>query len=226
MSMTAHQWCTRIRRALQRGGVASDDARMSLRYIFAVLNTYRGANIKYATNFGKETTLLKYVEQSYGCVDLCAVDKAECDAHLWGCKVLKVCKVPRVLSLPEHRAWMYVGVIDKGSPFLYAEPADIAVKKKTKLGGMFSYWYMIGDAVYVVPSDKLEDIETIDIRAVFYDPSEVDDRINPDFDISGYTVDYPLLSHTEDEVIRFILQEMGVTLSTPVDIVNNAQDDT
>lgn len=206
--------------------MASDDARMSLRYIFAVLNTYRAANIKYATDFGKEKTLLKYVEQEYGCVDLCEVDKAECDTHLWGCLVKKVCSVPRVVSLPEHRGWTYVGVLDKGSPFLYAEPSDIAVKKKTKLGGMFSYWYMIGDSIYVVPSDRLEDIETIDIRAVFYNPSEVDDRINPDLDIPGNLVDYPILSHTEDEVIRFILQEMGVTLSTPVDVLNNAQDDT
>ena len=224
--MTANEWCVRIRRAIQRGGVASDDARLSLRYIFSLLNTYRNTNIKYATDFGKEHTLLKYVEQDYGATPLCEVDKAENPLYTWGCTVKKVCKVPRFLSLPMHRGITYVGVIDRAMPFLYAEPTDIRMKRNTKIGSMFNYWYMRGDSLYVVPSEALKNIEVIDIRAVFADPSQVDDRINPDFDVEGYTIDYPMLSTTEDEVIRFILQELGLTIQTPTDLQNNARDDT
>jgi hypothetical protein len=224
--MTAHEWCVRLRRAVQRGGVASDDARMTLRYLYSLLNTYRNTNIKYSTDFGKESTLLKYVEQDYGIRKLCEVDKAENPLYTWGCKVKKVCSVPTLLSLPEHRAITYVGIIDRALPFMYAEPTDIAVKKKTKIGAMFNFWYLRGGDIYVAPSDQLEDIEVVDIRGVFADPSEVDDRINPDFDVEGYTVDYPMLTTTEEEVVRFVLQELGLTIQTPTDLQNNARDDT
>jgi hypothetical protein len=224
--MTTHEWCVRLRRAMERGGVASDDDRMTLRYVYSLLNTYRNTNIKYATDFGKESTLLKYVEQDYGVTPLCEVDKAENPLYKWGCTVKKVCKVPRFLSLPMNRAITYVGIIDRAMPFMYAEPTDIAVKRKTKIGAMFNYWYFRGNDVYVVPSSNLENIEVIDIRAVFADPSEVDDRINPDFDVEGYTIDYPMLSTTEDEVIRFAMQELGVTIQMPTDLQNNARDDT
>ena len=100
------------------------------------------------------------------------------------------------------------------------------LKKKTKIGAMFNFWYLRGNNIYVVPSEHLEDIEVIDVRGVFADPSEVDDRINPDFDVDGYTIDYPMLSTTEDEVVRFVLQELGLTIQTPVDLQNNARDDT
>lgn len=223
--MTAFEWCTRIRRALQRGGVASDDARLSLRYIYAVLNSYRNSNIKYATDFGKESKMLKYVEQSYSCQDLCDTDRSECDTALFGCKVKKLCGVPRFLSLPDHRAITYVGIIDKSTPFLYAEPTDIAVKMKTKIGRMFNYYYIIGTDVYVAVNKDLDDLEIISVRGVFADPQDVDDRINPDLDTSD-TVDYPMLSTTEDEVIKYVLTELGMTIQTPVDMINDAQDNT
>lgn len=222
--MTAFEWCTRIRRALQRGGVASDDSRLSLRYIYAVLNSYRNSNIKYATDFGKDAKLLKYVEQNIACQDLCDTDRSECDSALWGCKVKKLCGIPRFLSLPEHRAITYVGIVDRSAVFLYAEPTDIAVKMKTNIGRMFSYFYIVGTDIYVVPSKQYEDLEIVTVRGVFADPRDADDRINPDLDTAD-TIDYPMLSTTEDEVIKYVLTELGMTIQTPVDILNNAQDD-
>lgn len=222
--MTAHEWCVRIRRAAERGGAASDDSRLSLRYIYAILNTYRNSNIRIATDFGKITSLLKYAEQDYGEARLCSVDKAETSNYLWGCKVLKVCSLPRFLSLPEHRAIRYVGPLDRSQPFLYAEPTDIAVKRK--LSKRFSYYYIKGDNLYVVPSEALSNIEVIDIQAVFVDPSEVDDRINPNVDIPGNEVDYPMINSNEDDVMRFALNELGFTLQTRADELNNRRDDT
>ena len=222
-----------VKRILNRGGVPSDDNRMSNRFIANLIRKYNNKNIELRTDFGKEASLLEQVALNInnGCVSLCDVDPSGCPSLLWGCKAKKVCdEVPKLLSLPDFRSMVYIGIIDKGiftgESFKYVSPANLQIKRKTSSFGKFSFWTYIDGDYWVIPAKKYADIEVIGIRAVVDNPEDVDDAIKPDLDVAGCEKDYPMLSGGEAEVIGFVLQELGFSKQFPDDEKNNARDDT
>lgn len=219
-----------VKRLITRTGIPSDDIRASNRFIADLIRKYNNKNIELRTDFGKDATLLEQVGVDLGCLSLCDVDPSECPTLLWGCKAKKVCdEVPKILSLPEFRGVLYLGIIDKGiftgESFKYVNPANLQVKRKTASFGLFSFWTFIGGEYWVIPAKKYQDIEVIGMRIVAENPSEANPNINPDLDISGCETDYPMLSGGESEVIGFVLNELGFSMQLPDDEQNNARDD-
>lgn len=228
---TLHTIVTSIRRIMNRGGVSSDDNRLSLRFIADLVRKYNNKNIELRTDYGKEQSLLEQVGIDLGCLSLCEVDPSNCPTLLWGCKAKKICDtVPKPLSLPEFRSILYLGIIDNGiftgESFKYVSPANLQVKRKASTWGKFSYWTYIGGEYWLVPATKYADIEVIGMRIVADNPEEANENIKADIDIAGCETDYPMLSGGESEVVAFVLQELGYSKQFPDDEQNNARDDT
>ena len=228
---TLHKMCTSVRRIMNRGGVSADDNRLSLRFIADLIRKYNNKNIEFRTEMGKETSLLEQVGIDLECLSLCNVDPSNCPSLLWGCKALKICdEVPRMLSLPEFRAVLYIGIIDNGiftgESFKYVNPANLAIKRKLASFGLFSYWTYISGEYWVIPAKKYENIEVIGMRIVAENPEEANPNIKPDIDIVGCETDYPMLSGGESEVLGYVLQELGFSKQFPVDDTNDSADKT
>ena len=219
-----------IKRLISRTGIPSDDIRASNRFIADLIRKYNNKNIELRTDFGKETTLLEQVAIDIGCLSLCDVDPSECPTLLWGCKAKKVCdEIPRLLSLPDFRSILYLGIVDNGiftgESFKYVNPANLQVKRKTSSFGLFSYWTYLGGDYWVIPAKKYKDIEVIGARIVADNPTDANPNINPDLDIEGCEVDYPMLSGGESEIISMVLNELGFSMQLPADEQSNARDD-
>jgi len=217
-----------IKRLISRTGVPSDDIRASNRFIADLIRKYNNRNIELRSDFGKDTTLLEQVSIDIGCLSLCDVDPSECPTLLWGCKAKKVCDdIPKPLSLPDFRSILYLGIIDNGiftgESFKYVSPANIQVKRKTSGFGLFSYWTYISGSYWVIPAKKYKDIEVIGARIVADNPMDANPNINPDLDINGCEVDYPMISGGESEVIGLVLNELGFSMQLPADDQNNAK---
>lgn len=222
-----------VKRIVNRGGVNSDDFRMSNRFIANLIRKYNNKNIELRTDYGKDQSLLEQVAMNIndGCLSLCLVDPSDCPSLLWGCKAYRVCdSVPKLLSLPDFRSVVYLGIIDKGiftgESFKYVSPANLQIKRKTQSFGLFSFWTFIDGDYWVIPAKKYENIEVVGMRAVVDNPEEVDDAIKPDLDIAGCEKDYPMLSGGESEVLSFVLQELGFSKQFPNDDLNDAKDNT
>lgn len=224
---TLFKHCSNIRKIARAAGAISDDDQLQLKQIAMWLDYYRAKNIDFATDRGKESSMLAQIQQVKRCIDLKRVDIAECK-YKWNEKVLKVSNIPRFLDLPDRRAILYVGTIDGRKGFQYADPSAIDTKMDTRFGHLFSYYYFLpnkkGIDFYVVPNefDGGNDLRTIMIRGIAATPSDWDDCIIADLDMEC-SPDYPLLSGSEvDIIVRILNVELGVALQTATDLTNNA----
>jgi hypothetical protein len=204
----------------------SDDDRLSLRQVKFWIRNYRAKGIFDITEYGKEID--PQLVQDLGTLKLSKVDKTDtfCPPIEWGCKILKV-EIPKIVDLPHNRGLVFVGLIDKQTPFVI-DFADVSIfKRATKFGSTFHRCYFINNTLYVVTKEGNDRLKYINVRGVFENPEDVnyyDSEGNPR-KYNSEKDEYPMPIRLNEFVTRSILQtELNIGLQTINDEQNDARD--
>ena len=207
---------------IARGGLSSDDDRLNIRQIKHWVEYYRARVIVAGTDAGKDID--EQLVQDLGCCELKEVDKAECPEVLWG-ENIKYCEIPKLVDLPYNRSLLYVGLVDKVSPFILSSPNIVGFREHQRFAGDMRKAYMIGNKVYVTDPFN-EDICYINIRGIFSNPLDV---VNTDENGNCKSIsdddDYPMPPSWLPQVTREIMQyELQMTVRMPNDELNDSRE--
>ena len=166
------------------GGIRSDDSRLNSRLMDYWIQYYRNFLIPEATDFGK----LRFSEliQDLGCVKLTDVDMAECGVGdpgdggrfknvvdlNWGCTIKKA-EIPAMVDLPKERSLVYVGYINKQSPFEVITAEQSSLTPYRMITSKKPRAYRIGTSLYII-SPKNKRLKYVNVRGIFEDPTKVE----------------------------------------------------
>jgi len=147
---------------------------------------------------------------------------------LWGCKIKKI-DIPKLIDFPYNRGVLFVGKIDKRTPFIL-DSADVSMfKEATAFGKQLNRAYLIGNRMYIKLFGNDVDMEYINVRGVFEDPATVSTWSTAGCSPKCYdplTDEYPMPLSMYDYVTTSILQkELNVVMQTKEDELNNAKDE-
>jgi hypothetical protein len=228
---TFDQHAYNIRNIARAGLGNSDDERLSIRQIKFWITGYRAQAIFEFTNAGKDID--PQLMTDFGILELTEVDKADtkgCPPGIdWGCTIKKA-TIPKLIDLPMNRALLFIGKIDKQTQFQRDEPNVHEFVKDTRFGDLITRYFIVGQTVYVELSEKDKHIKYINGRGVVEDPTKLkwyelndeDECIEVCFDDAND--EYPMPMRMYSYVASNILQrELGFTLQTTEDLLNNAQ---
>jgi hypothetical protein len=229
---TLDQWAYNIRNIGRAGLGNSDDERLGIRQIKFWIQGYRAEGIEQVTDFGKDID--PQLVTDFGIFPLEEVDKSDtnCPPEIdWGCTIKKF-TIPKLVSLPLNRALMFVGKIDKQTSFVRDNANVHEWVKDTRFGPLFNRYYLIGNTVYVELNKKDANMKYAHARGVAEDPTKVDKfELNNQGECVKICYDdavdeYPLTMKLYRFVTSNILQiELGLTLQTVEDLLNNAQNE-
>lgn len=225
---TLNELAYNIRNIARSGQGNSDDDRLTINQIKFWIRYYRSEGILQTTNYGKE--IHPQMVQDLGIVPLVEVDATDtdCPSVQWGCKIKKVV-VPKFVDFPKDRAIVFVGKIDKVEPFILGN-ADVSYfKAATQFGKMMTRVLMIGNNMYFQLNDKDSELEYVNIRGVFEDPTKVDQYALAGCKPACFddaTSEYPLPLNLYVYVLSNILQkELQFSEAAVNDELNNARKD-
>lgn len=229
---TLDQWAYNIRNIGRAGLGNSDDERLGIRQIKFWIQGYRAEGIEQATDFGKDID--PQLITDFGIFTLEEVDMtdSECPVGVdWGCTIKKF-TIPKLVSLPKNRALIFVGKVDKQTSFVKDDANVHEWVKETRFGDLFNRYYIIGNTVYVELNKIDANMKYAHARGVAEDPSTiVKEELNDEGECVEVCFDdavdeYPLTMKLYRFVTTSILQsELGLTLQTVEDILNNAQNE-
>jgi hypothetical protein len=211
---TLNKLAYNIRNIANRGQGNSDDERLQISQVKFWIQYYRADGINQFTDNGKNID--PQLIQDLGVIPLVEVDKtdADCPDVQWGCTVKKVV-LPKFVGFPLGRAVSFLGKIDKRTPFIKGDANTEHFKSQTRFGKLLSRGSIIGQNYYLELSKNDADLEFMNARGVFEDPTSV----------SSYAVkgcepkcfddgldEYPLPLNLYVYVLTNILQkELGVS---------------
>lgn len=229
---TLDQWAYNIRNIGRAGLGNSDDERLGIRQIKFWIQGYRAEGIEQLTDYGKDID--PQLVQDLGTILLEEVDKSDTDCPPgvdWGCTIKKF-TIPKLVALPKNRGLLFVGKIDKQTTFVSDQANVHEWVKSTRFGNKFNRYYLIGNTVYVELNKKDANLKYANARGVFEDPTKVDTFVlNEEGECVKVCFDdavdeYPLTMKLYRFVTTSIMQnELGMTLQTVEDLLNNAQNE-
>lgn len=232
--MTLSELSYNIKNLAAAGQGNSDDATLNIRQVEFWIRAYRASAILSWTEYGK--SIDPQMVQDLGCVPLVEVDMADPQESgdncvvcpEWGCTIKKI-DIPKLIDFPYNRGVLYVGKIDKRTPFIL-DSADVSIfKEHTAFGKQMNRAYLIGNRMYFRLYGNDRDIEYVNIRGVFEDPAKVYQWVKPGCEPKCYNPlvdEYPMPLSMYDYVTSNILQkELNITIKTMDDKLNNAKDE-
>jgi len=231
---TLNELAYNIRNVARNGQGDHDDVntRLSIKQIKFWIHQYRSLGMLEATNYGKEIDA-DFI-QDLGVIPLEEVDKSDpkcpCEPK-WGCKIKKLSiQLPELVEFPENRSLVFVGKIDKITPITIDEPDTTLFERETRFGHLLNRCYRIENNLYFYLREKDADMEYVNIRAVFEDPTKAVRYKHPNCEQDCYDdgIDkYPMPLRLNAFITANILQkELNITLQTQNDQMNNAKDET
>lgn len=227
---TLDMWAYNIRNIARAGLATSDDERLGIRQIKMWIQGYRADAIKRFTEAGKDID--PQLISDFGIITLTEIDEADAEACQdieWGCTIKKF-TLPKMVDLPQNRAILFVGKIDKQTMFQRDEANVHYFVRQSRYGNLISRYFIIGQTVYVRLSKKDEGMLYINARGVAEDPSTLthvvtaQDGTCTTVCYNDATDEYPLPMSYYPFIVKSILTtELGFTLQTADDLLNNAQ---
>jgi hypothetical protein len=217
-----------IRNIARNGQGNSDDDRLTISQIKFWISYYRAEGVLQTTNYGKD--IHPQMVQDLGIVPLVEVDATDtdCPSVEWGCKVKKAV-VPKFVDFPKDRAIVFVGKIDKREPFILGNADTDYFKSATQFGKMMSRVTTIGNNMYFQLNKRDLDLEYVNIRGVFENPTEVNQYATSGCEPACFDdakTEYPLPLNLYVYVLTNILQkELQFTEAAVNDELNNARKD-
>jgi len=227
--MTLSELSYNIKNIAKGGQGNSDDDNLNIRQIEFWIRAYRARGILQTTDFGK--AIDPQMVQDLGCMPLEEVDMADPDCPScpdWGCTIKKI-NIPKLVDFPYNRGVLFVGKIDKRTPFIL-DAADVSVfKEHTAFGKQMNRAYLIGNKMYFRLYGDDQAIKYVNVRGVFEDPTEVYSWATAGCDAKCYdplTDEYPMpLSMYEYVTSSILSRELNMTVQTKEDEMNNAKDE-
>ena len=230
--MTLSELSYNIKNLANGGQGNNDDNTLNIRQIEFWIRAYRASAVLAMTQYGKNIDA--QLIQDLGCIPLIEVDMTdsnldpECPCPEWGCTIKKF-KVPKLINFPNNRAMSFVGKIDKRTPFIIDSPDITIFKEATAFGKILNRVYPVGQTIYVRLYGNDRDMEYVNFRGVFEDPSTVHNYASPGCASECYnplTDEYPMPLSMYDFVTTNILQkELNIVMQTNDDELNNAKDE-
>ena len=224
---TLNEYAYNIKNIARGGQGDSDDDNLGIRQIRFWIQGYRASAIFGTTDFGKDID--PQLIQDLGVVPLTEVDKSdsECPDVEWGCTIKKYV-IPKMIDFPNLRALDYVGLINKQTGFVVNYPSTASYKKATRFGHLTSRVYLIGQTLYFILSQEHQDLEYVNIRAVFENPEDVASFPTEGCEQRCYDPDvdqYPMPARLYEEVLVKILRnELNWTEKAIEDELNDARE--
>lgn len=225
---TLDQLAYNIRNIARNGQGNSDDERLQLRQIKFWIQQYRAEGINQITDYGKNID--PQLIQDLGIVPLVEVDAADpnCPDIIWGCTIKKV-TLPKFIDFPHNRAIAFIGKIDKREPFIFGNADTEYFKSEGRFSKLMTRVSMIGNNIYLQLKPDDADLEYINVRGVFEDPTSINTYAvagcQPKCFDDGID-EYPLPLGLYTYVLRNILQtELNWTEQAVNDELNNARKD-
>jgi hypothetical protein len=207
---------------IARGGVSSDDEKISSRQVKFWINYHRALAV--AEDYKKGASIHPQLVQDLGCVQLTEADKGECASASWGEKIMKA-TIPKLVELPNNRGLAFVGLIDKQTPIAPSSSGTVHFAQYKRVGADLRRYYTIGDSLYIATSDPKDNLTYVNVRGIFEDPSSISVCSSTGtcvcFDES--TDKYPIPAKYVPLITERILKgELGYVLQTPNDEDNDA----
>lgn len=229
--MTLNHYAYNIRNIGRAGQGNSDDDTLGIRQVKFWVNAWRAVGVLQRTEYGKHID--PQLVQDLGCVPLVTVDisdpnvaNSECLCPEYGCTIKKII-LPKLVDFPYNRGIVFVGKLDKRTPFIIDSADTTVFKESTQFGSLLTRVYMIGNTMYIKLSPKDKGLKYINVRGVFEDPSAVSSYVSTGCSPICHddAVDeYPMPLSMYDFVTKNILMtELNMTLSTAEDELNNAK---
>jgi hypothetical protein len=226
--MTLSELSYNIKNLAYAGQGNSDDSTLTIRQIEFWIRAYRAKGILNITDYGKNID--PQLIQDLGVVPLTEVDAADSDCPKveWGCKIKKI-DIPRLVDFPYNRALLFVGKIDKRTPFIL-DCADVSLfKEHTAFGKQMSRAYLVGSRMYFKLYGDDRDLAYVNIRGVFEDPAKVYEWPVEGCEPKCYNPlkdEYPMPLSMYEYINSSIMQrELNMTMQTKEDEINNAKEE-
>jgi hypothetical protein len=227
--MTLSELSYNIKNLAAGGQGNNDDSTLKIKQIEFWIRAYRAVGVLSTTEYGKKID--SQLVQDLGAVPLVEVDMADPSCPLepeWGCTIKKF-EIPKLIDFPNNRAMTFIGKIDKRTPFVI-DSADVTIfKESTVFGKVLNRAYPVGQTIYVRLYGNDRDMEYINFRGVFEDPTVVNSWATIGCDPVCYnkmTDEYPMPLSMYDFVTTSIMQkELNMTIQTKDDEMNNAKDE-
>jgi hypothetical protein len=214
-------------RALYNKGQASDDSKLSDRFIYAKVGSARALLIK--REIDKKRQVSDWIVQTIKCFELEPAKINECPCAVPpGCNVLKsINKVPKPIQSAIGPELEFVTTMDGDT--LYSKTNW--VKRRYKEGDKYTKHkpeYLIkDDYLFLIQTKKL--LKFITIGGVFENPIDAayaDTCSNLEC-THPYDQEFPIDGHLIDAVIQMASQELlQIFKAIPSDVENNATEDT
>jgi hypothetical protein len=207
---------------IARGGLSSDDDRLNIRQIKFWIKYYRAIFIKKDVVEG--SVVDPQLIQDLGCLKLQEVDKADCPTNIWEENIKRV-EIPKLIDLPARLAITWVGLIDKQTPIVLAEPSVVYFKRYQRFTGDMRRAYFIGKYIYVTDPFN-EDICEINLRGIFDNPTEIS-YTSQDGTEECWTDDrdYPIpLSYVSMITSTIMERELQMTVASTNDEINDSRE--
>ncbi len=201
-----------------RGGISSDDDRLSERQVGFWINYYRSKLIY--EYFKSNKPIDRQLIQDLGTLKLETIDVADSTQVVFGRKIKRV-KIPKLVELPKQKALTFIGLADKITPIIYKEPEIASFSKFQKFGKHLKNAYMIGDYIHILEPIN-EDIQYINVRGLFADPfeaSKVADECGGDCITDDSQ--YPFPEYMIADMVKLILSQEFNLIRMPNDETNN-----
>lgn len=213
---------------LLRGNQVSDDTELDGRHIMFHVNNQRALWLR--NEYNKPGRQIDHnVEQDLGCIDLVAVDAAECCAPVSiGCTVLRTeQKIPNTIELHQGTGITRVGPIRKlDVPFSFI-PYSRTQTEENKYGVRSVKAYLLNNYIYLItPTVESKMLDKINVRGVFEDPAAAAAFTNCDgtscYDkaTSKYPVNSWMYAYFKEQVLR----EFGIAIQSPKDSAGDSQE--
>lgn len=228
--MTLDHWAYNIRNIARAGLATSDDERLGIRQIKMWIQGYRADAIYRFTDAGKDID--PQLMTDFGILTLTEIDESDsaaCQDIEWGCKIMKV-TIPKLVDLPLNRALLFIGKIDKQTMFQRDEANTHYFQRAARYGNLITRFFIVGNTVYIRLAKKDEGMLYINGRGVVEDPSTIthvvtaQDGTCTTVCYNDATDEYPCPMRYYPFIVKSILTtELGFTLQTADDLLNNAQ---
>lgn len=207
----------------------SDDTELSPRQVSFDIAKQRALLIRNELN--KHRTIDPDIIQDLGCVELEAVDPAECCDITTGCKVLRTkLEIPSTIELHNDTGLTRIGPVDK--TIREYSRTTLAASKFVGNGKYTQneiYAYKANNRVYIISSDdKAKYLTHINIRGIFEDPTDVIPFTNCSSGSSCYSSDseYPIKAWMFTYIEGQLLTQYAQRYNLPADILNDGGDNT
>jgi hypothetical protein len=153
---------------MARAGGITDDERLSSRAVKDWVNSYRAILVKRDLDKGK--SISGNIVQDLGCVEMVAVDEAECCQVKSGCYIFKsVLPIPKPLELNSKDALTFVGDVNKRRGWETTSQVGSYWDQYNKYTSDIEKYYYFNEHIYVTNMDFLK---FINIQGVFEDPTQ------------------------------------------------------